>query len=125
MEEKILLGRDRKIIEIPRELWERHLAEIPQHGQSRLNFMTEAHHRIRAFTVKELANRQKPLEPEFIARKLNIQPEQVNSILEELESRLFFLVRDEHGAVAWAFPVTVEPTPHKLNFSSGERLYAA
>jgi hypothetical protein len=50
---------------------------------------------------------------------------QVTDILEVLERKLFFLVRNEQGAVAWAYPVTVTPTPHKLNFSTGERLYAA
>jgi hypothetical protein len=43
MEEKILLGRDRQIVEIPRSLWEQHLAQIPLHSQNRLNFMTDAH----------------------------------------------------------------------------------
>jgi hypothetical protein len=125
MEQKILLGRDQKIIEIPRTIWEQHLAQIPGHSQSRLNFMTEAHHQVRYFTVKEMAIRQKPIEPEFIANELNLPLDQLQAILEELEQRLFFLVRNEQGAVAWAYPVTVETTPHKLNFSSGERLYAA
>jgi hypothetical protein len=125
MEEKVLLGRDQQILKIPRAMWEQHLAQIPQHSQSRLNFMTAVHHQIRYLVVKELATRQKPIEPEFIARELNMLLEQVNAILEELERRLFFLVRNEQGAVAWAYPVTVETTPHKLNFLSGERLYAA
>jgi hypothetical protein len=35
------------------------------------------------------------------------------------------LWRDEGGSVAWAYPVTVERTPHLIHFSSGERLYGA
>jgi hypothetical protein len=50
---------------------------------------------------------------------------QITSILDELERKLFFLVKNEQGAVIWAYPVTVEPTPHRLNFNTGERLYAA
>jgi hypothetical protein len=125
MEEKILLGRDQQIVEIPRSLWEQHLAQIPLHSQARLKFMTDAHHRIRYFVVKELVNRQKPIEPEAISEKLKMPLKQVNFILEELERKLFFLVRNEQGAVAWAYPVTVEATPHRLIFSSGERLYGA
>ena len=49
----------------------------------------------------------------------------VNTILDELEQNLVFLVRNEQGAVSWAFPVTVEPTPHRLTFSTGEQIYAA
>jgi len=51
--------------------------------------------------------------------------ERVKSILEELERKLFFLVRNEQGAVSWAYPMTVETTPHKLSLASGERLYGA
>jgi hypothetical protein len=125
MEEKILLGRDQKILEISQATWKQHLTQIPQHSQARLNFMTEAHHQIRYFVVKEMVNRQKPIEPELVSEKLNMPLERVKVILEELERRLFFLVRNEQGAVAWAYPVTVETTPHRLNFSSGERLYGA
>jgi len=125
MEERILLGRDKNILEVPESTWKQHLTQIPQHSQSRLSFMTETHHQIRYFVVKELANAQKPIEPEFISEKLNMPVEQVKSILEELERKLFFLVRNEEGAVAWAYPVTVETTPHKLSFASGEHLYGA
>jgi hydroxymethylpyrimidine pyrophosphatase-like HAD family hydrolase len=125
MEEKILLGRNQKILEVLQATWKQHLTQIPQHSQSRLNFMTDTHHQIRYFVVKELVNRQKPIEPEFISEKLNIPLELVKSTLEELERKLFFLVQNEHGAVAWAYPATVEVTPHKMDFSSGERLYGA
>jgi hypothetical protein len=125
MVEKILLGRDREILEIPQVTWEQELAQIPQHSQTRLNFMTDTHHQIRNFVVKEMAIRQKPIEPELISAKLSIPLEQVNFLLEELERKLFFLFRNEQGAVAWAYPITVEPTPHKLSFTSGERLYGA
>ena len=125
MDEKILLGRSQQILELPEATWKAHLAQIPQHSQTRLSFMTETHHRIRNFVVKELADQQKPIEPKFIAQMLEMPLAQVTDILEELERKLFFLVRDGHGAVAWAYPVTVEPTPHRLNFSTGERLYGA
>ena len=125
MEAKILLGRDRTILEVPQATWQQHLTQIPQHSQARLNFMTTAHHQIRYFVVKEMVKRQQPIEPEVIAEQLNLSLDRVNLILEELERNLFFLVRNTQGAVAWAYPVTVEPTPHRLHFSSGERLYGA
>lgn len=125
MEEKILIGRDREILEIPQATWKQELAQIPQHSQTRLNFMTNTHHQIRNFVVKEMAIRQKPIEPKLISEKLSIPFQQVNFLLEELERKLFFLVRNEQGAVAWAYPITVETTPHKLSFASGERLYGA
>jgi hypothetical protein len=125
MEENILLGRNGQILEFPQADWKQHLAQIPEHSQDRLSFMTENHHQVRYFVVKELVNKGQPIRPEWISAMLDLPVEQVKVILDELESKLFFLVRNEQGAVAWAYPVTVEPTPHRLNFSTGEQLFAA
>ena len=125
MEAKILVGRDQKILDVPQATWQQHLTQVPQHSQARLNFMTNAHHQIRYFVVKEMVDGQLPVEPRFVSEKLNMPLEGVKTILEELERNLFFLVRNEQGAVAWAYPVTVETTPHRLSFSSGECLYGA
>ena len=125
MEEKILLGRGQQILEMPATVWKEQLSQIPLHSQDRLNFMTAVHQRVRYFAVKELVYQQKPLEPDYIAEKLQLPLAVVQDILDKLERELFFLVRNEQNAVAWAYPVTVEPTPHRLKFSSGEQLYAA
>ena len=125
MNETILVGRDRQISEIPRATWEEHLAQAPHHTRSRLSFMSEEHHQIRYFVVKELPNRGEPLEPEVISQSLQLPLVRVRAILNELEQKLFFLVRNAQGAVSWAYPVTAEPTPHRLTFSTNERLYGA
>ena len=125
MEAKILLGRGKDILEIPESTWKQQLIHIPQHCQARLNFMTGAHHQIRYFVVKEMAIRQKPIEAELISQELNISLEQVKVMLKELQEKLFFLVRNDQDAVIWAYPVTVETTPHRLRLVSGECLYAA
>ncbi len=125
MKETILLGRGREIVESPQAAWKQELAQVPDHSHSRLSFMTPVHHQVRYFVVKELAIRQEPIEAAVIAEQLDIPLEQVQSILDELEQQLFFLVRNERGAVSWAYPVTVEPTPHRLRFATGERLYGA
>ena len=44
---------------------------------------------------------------------------------DDLEKHLTFLFRNAAGAVTWAYPVTVEQTPHRIVLSSGEQLYAA
>lgn len=125
MGEYILFGQDCQISEIPRQMWEGHFAGAPDHSKHRLSFMSEDHHRVRYFVVRELPTHGAPIEPEMISRALQLPLEQVGVILDQLEKNLVFLVRDEKGAVAWAFPVTVQPTPHRLEFSSGEQTYAA
>ena len=125
MEEIIFFGRERQMQKVPQAMWKQHLAQIPEHRDSRLRFMTEAHHLVRNFVVTELAIRGQPIEPELITESLKLSLKQVNTILDELERKLFFLVRNAQGAVSWAYPVTVEITPHRLTFKSGEQLYAA
>jgi len=125
MAESVLMGKGNKIVKIPQEEWEQQLSLVPQHIKERLNFMTDAHHHVRYFVVKELPRIEKPIQPELIARELSMSLSQVSAILEDLEKNLFFLVRNAEGAVSWAFPVTVDRTPHRLAFSTGERLNAA
>ncbi len=125
MSETVLLGQGRHITELPRNAWEADLSQVPQHSETRLGFMSEEHHLVRNFVVRELPSTGKPMQPEFISQSLKLPLVRVNTILDELERNLFFLVRNSQGAVMWAFPVTVEKTPHHLTFSTGERLYSA
>ncbi len=125
MKETILIGRGHQFTTMPRHKWEQHLTAAPAHFEEALGFMSEEHHRVRYFVVRELPKVGKPLSPEFIARKLNLPLSRVNSILDELEKNLTFLFRNEQGDVAWAYPVTVDKTPHQATFSTGEKLYAA
>jgi len=126
MHDRILIGRQEKIISLPDDMWRHHLAQAQRHGSLRLSFMTEDHRRIRNFVVSQLPrNEGRPLTPEAIASSLMIPFDRVVEILAELQKHLFFLVLNEAGDVSWAFPVTTDRTPHRLRFSSGERLYAA
>jgi hypothetical protein len=125
MSENILLGQGQEINEFPRTAWEKHLVEAPKHMEQRLSFMTDAHHLVRYFVVTELPRKGKPIDPETISSALQIPRETIEGILDELEKNLFFLVRNEQGFVTWAYPVTVEPTPHSVSFNTGERFYGA
>ena len=126
MQDRILIGRQEKIISIPDDMWRHHLAQARHHGSSRLSFMTEDHRRIRNFVVSELPrNGGKPLAAQIMASRLMIPFDRVVEILAELQKRLFFLVLNEAGEVSWAFPVTIDRTPHRLRFSSGEHIFAA
>jgi hypothetical protein len=125
MSETILAGRGREITSVPRAEWEGHLSKVPEAIKIRLSFMTSEHHLVRYFVVRTLPRMARPIAPEIVAARLKLPLRRVNEILAELEKRLFFLVRDNRGHVSWAYPVTADETPHRLIFSSGERLYAA
>jgi hypothetical protein len=91
-----------------------------------LGFMTSQHHAVRNYVVLEMPRHHgRPIRPAEIAAALRLKIERVLELLDDLERHLFFLVRDRHGNVSWAFPVTSDATPHRLRFSSGERVFAA
>ena len=125
MNDTILVAKGSQFFEMPQKKWKEELALAPQQFKARLAFMTEDHHRVRYFVVRELPRFGQPIPPEAIAQGLLLPLKQVLSILDELEQNLFFLVRNEQGAVEWAFPVTAASTPHHLSYSTGERLDAA
>ena len=125
MSETVLTGHGGKIVGRPQTLWERELGQVPEKLQARLAFMSDDHHRVRYYAVEQLARRGEPISPSRIAEDLDLPRARTAAILEELEKNLFFLVRNDNGDVSWAFPVTVEPTPHRLVFSTGERLFGA
>ena len=56
---------------------------------------------------------------------LGLDLQRVIDVLDELERRLIFLFRPGGREVVWAYPITVADTPHRLVFSTGERLNAA
>jgi hypothetical protein len=127
MKNKIFLGKWRFMLPVPEMALHKHVAEDPheQAASPALAFMTADHHRVRNFVVSELPKAAAPLSPELIAGRLDLPVEGVVGLLDDLEKHLTFLFRNAQGAVEWAYPVTVARTPHKVTFSSGEKLYAA
>ncbi len=125
MGETILTGQGSEMTEMPRTTWEGHLAAAPERVAKRLAFMSADHHRVRYHVVEQTARRGTALPPADVAHDLELAPERVTTILDELEKNLFFLFRNDAGAVEWAYPVTAAETPHRLVFSTGERLHGA
>ena len=125
MDDNLLLGLRRHLVPVPRFVWQGQVAKNAEHSDHALGFMSEQHHRVRNFAVRELPRVGKPLTPEFIAQELQLPAAQVVPILDELEKHLTFLFRNPAGAVTWAYPVTVDVTPHRVTLSTGEHIYAA
>ena len=125
MEETVISIAQNQLAEIPIDLWKQHIEQTVRGIPETLKFMTDDHHRIRYFAVRELPQIGKPIPPERIAEELNLPLSNTKEILDELERNLFFLARNENGEVLWAYPVTADSSPHRLTFSTGERINAA
>jgi len=125
MNQGLLLGLGHHLLPIPRAVWQRQVARSGQGNRAALGFMSADHHRVRDFAVAALPRAGAALPPELFAARLNLPLARVATILDELERHKTFLFRNAAGAVTWAYPVTVDPTPHRITFSTGERINAA
>ena len=126
MDKPLLLGFWRKLLRIPRAIWQKQVKKMAEETEENaLAFMSDEHHRVRDFVVLELPRAGNPLSPELIANRLSLPVERVVQILDELEKHMTFVFRDGQGAVEWAYPVTAAQTPHRVTFSTDETIYAA
>jgi hypothetical protein len=125
MKNNLLLGIWRHLLPVPRAFWQNEVARTTARTTRHLKFMSERHQRVRNFVVRELPRVGKPLTPEFIAQAIDLPIAEVIALLDELEKHLTFLFRNRDGAVTWAYPVTVDATPHRVSFDTGEQIYAA
>lgn len=127
MKDRVMLGLWKYMLSVPSFIMDmkKQVAREKMRFEAAMGFMTEDHRRVHHFAVRELPNAGKPLSPDFIARKLDLPGDRVVSVLNDLEKHMTFLFRNKQGAVTWAYPVTIDKTPHHLTFSSGEEVYAA
>jgi hypothetical protein len=125
MENKLLTGVWRYLVGVPPRLWEKQIEKARHKVKKSTRFMSPDHRRVHYFVVRELPRLGAPLAPETVSRELELTLERTVDILRDLEEHLTFLYRNMQGEVVWAYPVTVEKTPHRITFSSGESLYAA
>ena len=122
---KVLLGFKRHMLPIPWGLFRRAAPREARKTQRALGGLDDEQRRVHHFVVRELPRLGQPMSPDHVAAALQMDLARVVEILDELERRLIYLYRPMGRDVVWAYPVTAEPTPHRLAFSSGERLWAA
>jgi uncharacterized membrane-anchored protein len=125
MGNKLMTGVWRYIVGVPPILWERQFEKAARRVKRSTRFMSDDHRRVHHYVVRELPRVGKPISPDRVARDLSIAKERAEEILGDLERHLTFVSRNDRGEVTWAYPVTVETTPHELSFQSGEKLHAA
>lgn len=124
MRDRLLLGVGRYSIPVPGLIWRRIIRANANKARAGLGFMRADHHRVRDFAVAELARTGEPLTAEYIAERLELDTRRVEDIIDELEKRLTFLYRSRGDNITWAYPVTVDETPHRAILSSGEEAYS-
>jgi hypothetical protein len=127
MKDRIMLGLWKYMLSVPPYLLDmkKQLEKNKLRYEAAMGFMTPDHRAVHHFAVRELPKTGKPLSAGLIAANLGLSQGKVVTILDDLEKHMTFLFRSKQGEVTWAYPVTIETTPHHLTFSTGEQVYAA
>ena len=125
MADWLMAGVWRHILRLPPGIAKKRVGQLGRRARAEVGTLPAEHLAVHHFVVRELPQFGEPIPADFIAENLNLPLATVTTILEELEAKKAVLFRDEDGAVVWAYPVTAEPTPHRIKFRSGETLYAA
>ena len=125
MKDNIYLGMGGLFIPIPSFIWRRLVAKTASDAEDNLNFMSADHHKVRDFVVTQIPQVDEPISTAAIAENLDMRVEDANRIIDELERGMTFLYRSRPEGVTWAYPVTVDSTPHRVTFNSGVQTFAA
>jgi hypothetical protein len=122
--DRILFGLGKYLIPVPRIVWQPLVRASARRTRASLSFFSSDHHRVRDYAVRELPRIGAPLGPGAIAKGLGLGLPRVRKILDELEAGKTFLFRGDGETVSWAYPVTVDETPHAAHFGTGEDAYS-
>jgi hypothetical protein len=125
MKDSVLIGSGHHLLPVPKAVWQSQVARNGQANRAAFDRLPANHQRVRDLAVLELARSAAPLPPEFFADQMGLPLALVKGVLDELEQGMTFLFRNPAGFVTWAYPVTVDQTPHRMVFDSGERINAA
>lgn len=122
---RLLFGYKHHMLPVPWRLFRRMASIEAKKNRRTFGCLDDDQRRVHHFVVRELPGLARPMGPDFVARKLEMDIMRVEAIMDELERRKLFLYRPGGRDVEWAYPVTVVRTPHRVEFSSGEAIWAA
>ena len=125
MDTRLMGGFWRYMLSIPSFMWKKKIIGGSGKKRDELSFMTDEHRSVHHYVVRELPRIGEPISPDFVADRLSMPFDRVKWIFDDLEKHMTFICRNDEGMAVWAYPVTVQKTPHHLTFSTGEQIYAA
>lgn len=126
MQDSLMRGLWRFMVEVPPSLWK---GQVEKKAREKAANALDGSHpetrRVHHHVVARMPAVGAPIPPELVAEELGLPLELTGKILDDLEKRLTFLWRNDKGEIIWAYPVTVEKTPHAITLDTGEKLHAA
>lgn len=125
VDDNVLIGLKDDLVTIPFSDVKSEMKKGLKKAEDRVKLFSEEKRKIHHFIVKNLPILREPISPDLISQELQIPLNSVIKIVTELEEGKTFIYRNNSENINWAYPVTVDTTPHKIYFSTGEQVNAA
>jgi hypothetical protein len=121
----VLFGFRKTTVSVPAFVVNREMEKAVRRIRMKVKGFTAKKRKVHHFVVRELPGRGGPISINDVAHGLGMPLRRVEALIDELEKEKTFLYRRNSAGINWAYPVTVEATPHKITFSTGECVNAA
>ncbi len=125
LKRKAFMGIWRFMIPLPQFLIKKDISAMAKAICRNTAHISEEDRKVHRFVVRTMTETNKPVAPEYIAEKLEMDLDQVKDTIDKLEELKVFFYRYNNQGINWAYPVTAENQVHKMAFSTGEQCNAA
>ena len=125
LKHKLYMGFRGFMMRIPPRLAAKGTKQGEKGAKANAERLSQAERRVHHFIVMQMAVVKKPITAALVANELGLPKDQVDQIIDKLESLKTFLYRDDGKGINWAYPLSLENTGFKMTASSGEQFFAA
>ena len=122
---KLYLGFRGVMIRIPAFLSEMGAIKGENTAKTNASMLSTEERRVHHFIVMKMAMVNEPFTAQSVASELGMVNDEVNHIIDKLESLKTFIYRSDGKRINWAYPFSFENTNFRMTASSGERFFAA
>ena len=122
---RLYMGFRGLMVKVPPLLSERGARKGRQGAKANAERLTAEERRVHHFIVKKMAVVKDPITTELIAEALQMPMDQVDQIVNKLESLKTFIYRENGRGINWAYPLSLDNTGFRMTASSGEQFFAA
>ena len=122
---KMYMGIGKFMVPIPLAISNRGLQKGVSGAEIKAQCLSEEERRVHHFVVRKMASVEEPIKAELVADETGLPVDEVEKVIDKLESLKTFLYRSDGRGIDWAYPLSLDDTGHRMTVTTGESFNAA
>ena len=122
---KMYMGIGKFMVPIPLAISNRGLQKGVSGAEIKAQCLSEEERRVHHFVVRKMASVEEPIKAELVAEETGLPVDEVEKVIDKLESLKTFLYRSDGRGIDWAYPLSLDDTGHRMTVTTGESFNAA